>query len=239
MSNASNNQLWLPGHPYNRETQTGIEWDTGAGKLRLHARWPIGSASKVVAEAPLPRTSQWDFWYNLRFAEAFPQVAFWWFGDAWTGRVKISGPVAAQGNTLTGFVRFTDDETAGAFWQIEDSDPLVISVPMPENHVNPRNLPLQLSVAVLVFGGLNDVRYTNTWFTLSSLAARDKLAETFPAIRAALRTEVPAVQCLVDLAPGGSPDVDLDGPADRVWRLEEHDMSLREAFCRVLGLQPA
>lgn len=233
------NQLWAPGHRYNEATQTGIRWTEST--IELHARPPQGGPSAIIAKVARPKQlSEWDFWYNLKFAQAFPQVAYWWFGDAWSGRVKVSRPAGQQdARTLFGFVQFTDEETAGDLWLLVDEDPLIMSVPLPENHRQPLNLPLQLGVARLVFGALNDGRYADQWFDITSLVARDQLAATFPTTRAGLATEVPAVSSLLDLAPGGTPDLDMDGPAERVWRLEDHEIPLREALCRLQGLKPA
>jgi hypothetical protein len=233
------NQRWAPGHRYNDATQTGIKWTERA--IELHARPPQGGPSAIIAKVARPKQlSEWDFWYHLTFAQAFPQVAYWWFGDAWSGRVKASRPAGRQdGQTLFGYVQFMDEETAGDLWLLVDEDPLIISVPLPENHRQPLNLPLQLGVARLVFGALNDGRYADRWLDITSLVARDQLAVTFPTTRAALVTEVPAVSNVLDLAPGGTPDLDLDGPPERVWRLEDHEIPLREALCRLQGLKPA
>ncbi len=231
-------ELWAPGHRYNATTQTGIEWT--ATQIRLHARPPQGGPSAVIAAVKRPqRVTEWEFWYHLQFAELFPQVAYWWFGDAWTGQIKVSRPLSRQGDTLTGAVRFTDDETPGDYWQLVDSDPMVLAVPLPENHRQPLNLPLQLAIAWLIFGALSDPRYADQWFDLTSLVARADLATVFPTTRAALATEVPPVDSLLELVPGGSPEVDLDGPAERVWRLEDHELPLREVLCRLQGLRPA
>lgn len=233
------NETWAPGHIYNATTQTGIKFtDT---TIELHARPPLGGQSARIASVKRPANlTEWDFWYNLHFAHAFPQIGHWWFGDAWTGRVKVSRPVGRSDvHTLFGYVQFTDAETGGEPWMLVDSDPLLVSVPLPENHRHPLNLPLQLAVTRIIFSALIDPRYADTWLHITSLVARDQLAATFPTTRAALRTDVPPVNSLLELVPGGTPDLDLDVPAERVFRLEDHQLPLREALCRLQGLKQA
>jgi hypothetical protein len=46
----------------------------------------------VVALGQHTTTTPWDFWYHLAFAEAFPQVEYWWFRSLWTNRVRLSAP---------------------------------------------------------------------------------------------------------------------------------------------------
>ncbi len=233
------NETWAPGHIYNAATQTGIKFtDT---TIELHARPPQGGPSALIARVKRPANlTRWDFWYNLRFAQAFPQIGYWWFGDAWSGKIKVSRPVGrTDATTLFGYVQFTDAETGGEPWMMETGDPLIMSVPLPEHHRHPLNLPLQLAIARLIFGAMTDPRYANTWFDIQSLVRRDELESTFPTTRNALLAEVPVVTDLMELVSGGSPELNLDAPAERVYRLEDHDMPLREVLCRLQGLKPA
>ena len=72
-----------------------------------------------------------------------------------------------------------------------------------------------------------------------SLVRRDELESTFPTTRNALLAEVPVVTDLMELVSGGEPELNLDAPAERVYRLEDHDLPLREVLCRLQGLKPA
>src|SRR2546425_5999076 len=72
-------ELMAPGHIYNPRTGTGIEWlppNPGTeewGKVRLWARqWNQGPT--MLAEASHNTSSAWEYWYNLEFANSFPQV---------------------------------------------------------------------------------------------------------------------------------------------------------------------
>lgn len=113
--------LMFPGHRYNPRTGTGIEWlppdvEAGApGKVRLWARGQHGRPA-VAAEAEHDSASPWDYWYNLAFSRSFPRVTHWWFGDAWTGHVRIWGPEGAGTDPetgaplLSGWMRFGSPE---------------------------------------------------------------------------------------------------------------------------------
>src|SRR4051812_6219755 len=85
----SSRELMAPGHLYNPRTSTGIEWlrpdsETGEpGRVRLWSRRWNGKPT-LLAEAKHHASTSWEYWYNLAFANSFPQVAHWWFGDAWT-----------------------------------------------------------------------------------------------------------------------------------------------------------
>ncbi|HEX6293043.1 MAG TPA: hypothetical protein VFZ66_27925 [Herpetosiphonaceae bacterium] len=230
-------EIWAPGHRYTERTKTGIE--VTETRIRLHARPPDGGESRVIAEVPRPpHLTEWACWYDLQFADLFPQVAYWWFGDAWTGQVKVSRAAGTtDARTLVGYVQFTDDETPGEPWLLVDADPLIVSVPLPEHHRQPLNLPLQLAIARLVFAALSDPRYADQWLPITSLVARADLAASFPTTRAALTAELPLIADLLDLAPGRTPDLDLDAPATRVFRLEEREIPLREVLCMLQGVK--
>ena len=232
------NETWAPGHRYQQRTETGIQFT--ATTIDLHARPPQGGPSAILATVKRPaKLTEWDFWYDLMFAELFPEIGYWWFGDAWSGPVKVSRPAGqTDATTLFGYVQFTDDTTGGEPWLLQTGDPLILAVPLPHNHRQPLNLPLHLAIARLIFGAMNDPRYADTWFPLESLVARADLAAVFPTTRAALLAELPPVTKLLDLVPGGRPELDLDAPAERVWRLEDHELPLREVLCRLQGLRP-
>ena len=96
--------LMAPGHLYNGRTGTGIEWlppdsESGApGRVRLWSRRWNGQPA-LLAEAEHDSNSPWEYWYSLEFAHSFPQVTHWWFGDAWTGIVRIWAPAGVLTRT--------------------------------------------------------------------------------------------------------------------------------------------
>ena len=179
-----------PGHIYNARTGTGIEWlasnaKSGApGRVRLWSRGWNGQ-STLLAEADHNTRSPWEYWYSLEFAHSFPQVTHWWFGDAWTGNVRIWGPGGAGRDPesgspmLSGWMRFGAAETAHADnadtdhgddpgvtpaspappalpWTVLLANPLLVSTPMPPMSTNPANLPMQLLLAERVMDVLED-----------------------------------------------------------------------------------
>jgi hypothetical protein len=67
---------------------------------------------EILAEAEHRTRSRWEYWYGLEFANSFPQVTHWWFGDAWTGMVRIWTPEGVGRDPesgapqLSGWMRF-------------------------------------------------------------------------------------------------------------------------------------
>jgi hypothetical protein len=110
-------EIMAPGHLYNARTGTGIEWfapdatSGEPGKVRLWSRGWAGE-SVLISEAEHKTFCVWDYWYSLEFARSFPFVTHWWFGDAWTGLVRIWGPDAvgcdpeSGAPMLSGWMRF-------------------------------------------------------------------------------------------------------------------------------------
>lgn len=103
-------ELMAPGHLYNPRTGTGIEW-LSEGKARLWTRQWNGQPV-VLFESAHNMQSPWEYWYNLEFARSFPHVTHWWFGDAWTGQMRIWRPEVVEDDPeshqpmLTGWMRF-------------------------------------------------------------------------------------------------------------------------------------
>lgn len=236
-----NRELMAPGHLYNPRTGTGIEWlpanpDTGEpGRVRLWSRqW--GGKPAVLAEAEHHTGSPWEYWYNLEFANSFPQVTHWWFGDAWTGIVRIWEPTGVGRDPesgapmLTGWMRFgsapsDNGDGAPAFpWTVALTNPIRVITPLPPMSTNLANLPLQMLLAervMEVLGRLIDQRQhrngapgdghprVEAELALTSLVRREDLPAAFP-------TEF--------------------GP----WRLDRlPDLTPREALGRVQGMEPA
>ena len=78
------NERMAPGHVYQPRLGTGIQWQPGIAKL-----WEGGH---VTVEASHQTVSSYDFWYNLAFADCFPEVTHWWFRSAWTQKVRLTLP---------------------------------------------------------------------------------------------------------------------------------------------------
>jgi hypothetical protein len=196
------NERMAPGHVYYHRLGTGIQWLPGVAKL-----WEGG---KVVAEASHTSHSPYEFWYNLAFAECFPEVTHWWFRSAWTQKVRLTKPQGIFGDgTIWGLLQFIDEQTPGQMYTITDADPPVIAVPYPPNEVQPVNLPLRIALSRLVSGVITGDIEPGKWNTVTSLVWRNELDIVCPISQASIS-----------------------------WQLEGIETSLREALCCIQGLKP-
>jgi len=189
-----------PGHAYLEQLGTGIEWQPGIARL-----WERGN---VTLEAEHSSQTPYEFWNELVFAEAFPQVTHWWFRSAWTQRVRLT---RAQGMldqlTVWGYMQFIDDGEPGQLWTVEERGVPVIETPYPPNEVQPVNLPLRFALARLVAGIFSDDVLPDQWMVVTSLVKRADLDLVFP-------TSVTA----------------------HTYRLTGVEGNLRNELCRVLGI---
>jgi len=189
-----------PGHVYQDRLGTGIEWLPGVVTL-----WEGGQA---VQTAHHNMKSPWEYWYNLVFAESFPDVTHWWFRSAWTQNVRLTGIESMmEASTVWGYMQFINEEVPAQMWTISEGGRPEIVIPFPPNEVQPVNLPLRLALARLVAGVVSDEVQRDTWILITSLVHRDELHQAFPD-----RT---------DALP---------------WMLENMSGSVRAEFCRVQGL---
>ena len=197
----TSNERMAPGHVYQPHLGTGIEWQPGEVRL-----WEGG---QVTGTAAHQTESPYEFWYQLAFADCFPDVTHWWFRSAWTQRARLTRPQGTMDEaTVWGYMQFVDAETPAQMWTLTESDPPIMAVPFPPNEVQPVNLPLRLALARLVAGVITDDVLPDEWLVITSLVKRDDLAAAFPTTRQALP-----------------------------WRLEGVEIPLREAFCQLQGLK--
>lgn len=229
-------ELMAPGHLYNLRTGTGIEWlpsntDTREqGKVRLWVRqWNGQPTPTMLAEAAHDTGSAWEYWYNLEFANSFPQVTHWWFGDAWTGPVCIWAPDAVEHDPesnapmLTGWLRFGHPDRPALPWSVVLTSPPRVNIPFPPMAANVVNLPLQLLMAEKV---------------MEALAGLTERARYEEEVTRVLGKPGPDLEIIVtslvrreDLYRAFSNQF---GP----WRLDKlPDLTPREALCRVQGLE--
>jgi hypothetical protein len=202
-----------PAHPYLPALGTGIAWTPGAVILY--------EGGKAVETARHRTATPWEFWQGLSFRETFPRVTHWWFRGIWTGRVRVSLPDEAltQGDALVGWVTFDMFDLPRRPYSVIDETPLAVLPPYPPLEEQPANMALRLSIARLIVGVIRGEVEPETWLTITSLVPRDRLHAFFPA------THEEAARVF-----GG-------------WRLAEGDeplrLPVREALCRLLGLEPA
>lgn len=242
-------ELMAPGHLFNPRIGTGIEWLLGnphtgePGRVRLWSRQWSGE-SIVVAEAAHRTTSRWEYWYNLEFADSFPHVTHWWFGDAWTGVARIWKPEGVGRDPesgapmLSGWMRFGPAEKGGVDgkageageeveegtptlpWTVLLSNPLRVNAPLPPMFAYVANLPLQLLLTEAIVE------------MLGMLAKQDLRGDDGTLGNAGEHLEV-ALTSLVrreDLYRAFPTEF---GP----WRLDRlPDLTPRGALCRVQGL---
>ena len=247
--------LMAPGHLYNARTGTGIEWvrrdpERGIpGAVRLWSRGWNGQPT-LLGEAKHHTSSPWDYWYKLEFARSFPQVTHWWFGDAWTGSVRIWGPDAVGRDPESGYPMLSGWMCFGGVaepdlgsgdmenmdyapvlpWTVLLTDPVRVHTPMPPRFTNPANLPLQLLLADRLLGVLN-----------AYIDAYERAHEGDEGIQheegGSLRgagTDV-AMTSLVRSGDLHRAFPTRFGP----WRLDRlADMTPREALCRQQGVEP-
>lgn len=160
-----------------RDTPNGIEFQDGK-RMLYHQGQPI-------AEGRLSATlSPYDYYYNLRFVEDFPQITHWAFGDAWTQKVLIHKPNAFSGD-LVGSIHFASEDDTGTYI-IErnfggvgmDTAPIV-QPPMPSLFHIPLNLPLRIALAKMILWALDDDLPYDQWHFVSSLVPRDDVPQVF------------------------------------------------------------
>lgn len=230
----NNNGVWLPGHPYhagNGNSESGIEW-LSTGQVRL---WYKG---QVVLEATHSTATEWQFWYELAFLEAFPQVDYWWFGSFWTGKVKLfySTEVIAP-NIIKGSIQFVDDETEPGQWTLFSGDaktltPAQIFTDLPPFEDSLANFPLRLKLAELVVELMQGDIPANEWQLATSLVTPDELVdELLPSPDYA---KLPAWQLTKAVLGEGATGLFKAQPVQG----ELPSRHRREDFCLALGLSP-
>lgn len=224
-------ELMAPGHKYNPRTGTGIEWtpadaNTGEpGRVRLWARQWNGQPM-VLAEGTHDASSPWEYWYNLHFADSFPQVTHWWFGDAWTGQLGIGRPEGVEHDPesgalmLTGWMRFGPSDAPALPWTVVLTDPPRVNTPFPPMATHLANLPLQLLVAERVMEVLDKLNE-------QAIYAKEITEASAPEIEVAVTSLV------------RREDLNRAFPCEfGPWRLDRlPDLTPREALCRVQGLE--
>jgi len=193
------NERMAPGHVYQPRLGTGIQWQPGIAKL-----WEGGH---VTVEASHQTVSSYDFWYNLAFADCFPEITHWWFRSAWTQKVRLTLPQGQLADgAFWGLMQFIDEQNPGQMYSIMDAYPPVISVPYPPNEFQPVNLPLRLALSRLVAGIITGDVIPDQWMLITSLVPKHQLEVIFPTTK--------------DTTP---------------WQLEGIDTSIREVICRLQG----
>lgn len=234
--------MMAAGHVYNPQTQTGLEYveptevkanPTNSSsnpkskadpaptqpQPQAHPRLRLWQTGELVGEVELAvGTSRWEVWYKLLFCELFPQVTHWWFGSAWTQRVRLSGIAGTLADdSVTGLMQFVSEEQSATPWTVTPGSPVRVYTPLPPFDIHPLNFPLRLRLAQLVLDLIGGEIAADKWLVVTSLVTPPELAYYLP------------------LTSGGKlagENWQLDDP-----RLEAGE-SLREIFCRLQGLRP-
>ncbi len=206
--------------PYNTD---GIEWQ--AEKARLH------HGGRVVAEAWHDTSSPYAFFHRLRFVTAFPEVGEWWFDANWEARLRVRPPEGLlDAGTLYGHIQY--GKGPELIWTATDEAPVLIAcVFAPGAPVTA--LSVQLAVARRVVALLLGEAGADEWLTVTSRVTRADLETLLPVDHMALTVDLPRrLTALVD--PNDQSGLQRE---PRRWALADFpDWSLRDLFCRQLGL---
>lgn len=220
-----------PGHVYIPELGSGILWEPAQATLYQRG--------EIIAVGSHSSPTAWDFWYNLAFAQTFPQVEHWWFRGVWTGPLKISQPVGAiDSQSIMGFMQFGNDETPATLWSITDhGQELEVAIGYPEHETEPINIPLRLALTRCILGTITGAMPTDTWMAATSLVTPHELEMAFP---------IDTKSLVINMLPyeGGlmalleeHPDINPEVRTEYIFRLEGVYTSLRTAFCQLQGLK--
>src|SRR5262245_13138981 len=138
-----------PGHIYQANLGTGIEWQPGVARL-----WEQG---EVSLEARHTTPSPDVFFYTLAFRDVFPQVTHWWFRSAWTGTVTLTRPDPAmtRNNAIGGWMTFGTAPEQRQPWYVINTQTPIVATPYPPMQAQPVNLPLRVALARLGIGLVN------------------------------------------------------------------------------------
>ena len=212
------------GHLYDPTTGDGIEWQPEQVRL-----WQAG---RVVVEAWHSTPTPHAFFHSLRALTAFPEVSSWWFGEDWTGSVRVSEPLGLMDSgTLYGYLWYNGDEAAPRLWTATDDAPISMAVVLPLG-VAVGALTLRLAVARQVLAVLQGAPST-AFQSVTSRVPSTELASWLPTDHTALTESLPRrLTALVD------PD-DVAGleREPRRWALADlPDLALRDLYCWQLGL---
>ena len=235
------------GHVYHPSLGNGVEWMPEIARL-----WQDGAA---IAEAPHNTASAYEFFHELKFAEAFAEVDYWWFRSTWQGDVMLSRPrgLIDNGGGIYGYMQFNNDETPGQMWTMTDDAPALLGLPFPPGEWQFANLPLLLNLARLVLAIIDDqdeVIVPDEWLTISGRVRRDDsvdacvseyclplqtLAEAFPTRFAALTHELPIR--LTALVSDNDP-LGVRIQSRRYAFEDVPDLTMRDLLCVLQGLIP-
>ena len=233
------------GHVYHPTRGSGVEWQPGLARL-----WQDGV---VIAEATQAAPTAYEFFHELKFAEAFPMIQYWWFRSQWAGLVAVSRPegMIAGEETLYGYMQFGEEEGIAQMWTVSTSDaPVSVAVPFPPGNTEPLNLPLRWQLARLVMDTLIGHQDADDLLPVSSLVRRDDsiaplsydgyidylyaptLEQALPTRLSALTAELPYF-----LANVFDPEKKKHTRKAR-WVLEDvRDEPLRDLLCEMQGLK--
>jgi len=237
------------GHVYHPTLGNGVEWLPGLARL-----WQDGV---MIAEARHAAPTAYEFFHELKFAEAFPTVQYWWFRSQWGGLVSVSQPEGDLGpDTLYGYMQFGEEgEGIPQMWTMSAADaPLSVATPFPPGETQPLNLPLRWQLARLALDVLLGSQDHDDLLPVSSLVRRDEsvehlaydncldyiyaptLEQAFPRTIGALTAEVPYF--LGDVFRPDNYWQIRRATRSATWMLEDARLApLRVLLCEMQGLE--
>ncbi len=123
----------------------------------------------------------YDYFYNLRFLNDFPEITHWAFGDAWTQQVMLKTPRRIF-DEVVGTILFGNKEDQGAYIIEVSYDDAhqrapIIQTPLPNLFNKPLNLPLRIVIAKMALAALDDDLPYNQWHFVTSLLPREEVPD--------------------------------------------------------------
>ena len=224
-------KLIASARPYRVDLGEGIEIIEHTARL-----WQQG---QVIATAEINEVSPYDFWYHLKFREAFPQITHWRSGAACETTVQVSALQGEVGNGTFHGALWLGDSDEARLWEVSSGAPATIAVPALANDVG--DLLGQLALTRAIVSVFNGERFIGVQQEFSNLARRDAtieddlptLEEALPTAHQAWRSYLPLrfKAILIEGDPAGQQLVEY-----RLALEDAPDIALRELFCERLGL---
>ena len=213
--------------------------DLGEGIEIVEHTARLWQQGQIIAEAGIAEESPYDFWRQLKFREAFPQITHWRSGAVCETILQVDALQGEVGSgTFHGFLWMGDSDQA-QLWEISSGSPVTVAVPTLAN--DPGDLLGQLALARAVVEVVNGERLIGARQEFSNLARRDEsveddlptLEEALPTAHQAWRAHLPLrfKSILKEGDPAGQLLIE-----HRLALEDAPDIALRKLLCERLGL---
>ena len=157
--------LSAPAHPFDEATGSGIKWTPELLEL-----WLRGERLDV---AEVTTATVLDCWQGLAFVHAFPTVTHWWFGSAWTQRVRATQTARREDGAQLVWLQAVQDDADELPWIVLEDG--TASGPLPEYTGGLANVALQARLGQLARLVLAGQIALGQWAAVTSLIAAAEL----------------------------------------------------------------